>query len=177
MSTPQSLTLATADRGQLAVEYRWADGVFRHRVRRLDASDQQLAEWDAVMTGPHEGWPASPPIQEISLQSTPQGQSCLLGVGRAGRCHWSLSVQPWSEGRAGEGGTGVLFDIACRCPESPQWLGSTYTIDSTQRLTILPQDGAAESHCGLHLMRIEPPSVPQSYPATVCWRYVIATID
>ena len=65
-------------------------------------------------------WPSSPPLQEVHLESRPDGRQIAFGVGRAGKSHWSLSVEPFTAG------SGFVLDVACRVQESPQWLGSSY---------------------------------------------------
>jgi len=46
----------------------------------------------------------------------------LLGVGQAGKSHWSISIEPLDF----EGDAAFRFDVACRTRSHPSWLGSTY---------------------------------------------------
>ena len=108
--------------GQMTVEYRWANDRFIHRV----LLDGQVC-FSSVDGDGSQAWPASPPIQQISLEPI-QDVPMILGVGGAGTGHWSISVG-W---KADEGGTGgaFCFDIACRTKDAPAFLGSTYQTES-----------------------------------------------
>jgi hypothetical protein len=85
---------------------------------------------------------------------TIRGENVLLGVGAAGKSHWSISV----ETQTIDGAAVLKFDLACRCKSQPQQLGSSYQLgpqlsvdplesavieDQGQRITIRPS--AAES--------------------------------
>lgn len=111
---------------QLAVEYRWLNDRFVHRV--LVGDQVALSSVDGDGT---QEWPASPPIQQISLEPI-ENVSMILGVGGAGRGHWSISVG-WQaggeiDGRQFDGG--FCFDMACRVKDQPEFLGSTYAINA-----------------------------------------------
>ncbi len=68
-------------------------------------------------------WPISPPFQEIVCEPVGAGgKQVLLGVGRAGKSHWSATIEGDSMIEA------IAFDIACRSSSAPEWLGSTYRI-------------------------------------------------
>jgi len=71
----------------------------------------------------------------------------VLGVGLAGRSHFSASVTACPD-RPGA----LLFEIACRIREQPDWLGSTY-------------DRGGER------IRFAAPLVTEDLPATVRWAY------
>jgi len=92
-------------------------------------------------------WPASPVLVEVSLVALAGGPA-VLGVGLAGRSHFSLSVTACPD-RSDT----LLFEAACRIQEPPAWLGSTYA-DSNGRVVRLEAG------------RSEP-------PATVSWSYRI----
>jgi len=64
-------------------------------------------------------WPPSPPLQSLHVESRSTGSVALL-VGMAGRSHWSASVE------IAAGGEEALFDLACRAPVAPDWLGCRY---------------------------------------------------
>jgi hypothetical protein len=67
-------------------------------------------------------WPASPPLQSLSLETLPDGRRVALLVGMAGRGHWSASVE------ADQAGGAFAFDIACRSPALQGMLDSRYAI-------------------------------------------------
>lgn len=81
---------------------------------------------------PDDAWPLSPPLQELHWEQRGDVHVALL-VGRAGRSHWSLSVEAAAEA--------IVFDAACRVSEPPQWLGSTYRL-------LQPPANASLSDCG-----------------------------
>jgi hypothetical protein len=72
---------------------------------------------------PDQAWPTSPPLQEIVAETVAAGrQPSLLGVGMAGKSHWSATIE-------GDGfSEAIAFDIACRTAEAPALLGSAYLL-------------------------------------------------
>ena len=76
-----------------------------------------------------DGWPASPPLQSLSIEQRPQG-AVALAVGMSGQSHWSASVEAVSGERR------LIFDIACRlgAKTEPQ-LRSYYLVN--RRLRVL----------------------------------------
>jgi hypothetical protein len=94
-------------------------------------------------------WPASPALTEVSA-ATAGGQPVILGVGRAGRSHFSVSVTVHPE-RADT----LLFDVACRIQEAPPRLGSTY-----------------QTAHG-NFVRTGPPAAEGDLPRTVQWAYAV----
>ena len=94
-------------------------------------------------------WPASPVLVEVSLAGR-EMRPAVVGLGLAGRSHFSLCVAPHPEG-----GARLLFEAACRIHEPAGWLGSTYR----------GPDGG--------LRQVTPTREPSIPPATVCWRYTI----
>lgn len=171
----------------LEADYRAVQGVFRHRVRLLGTDGLTLAEWDAVLLSASQDWPASPPVQEVSIERI-HGRDCLLGVGRAGQAHWSLSVETlpiervdaseaadsWDEPMVTSpfpSGRGLRFDVACRCPQQPTWLGSTYQTDAERRIRLETTASSRGVWCGTRMLRIEPVGLPEHWPGTVRWQY------
>ena len=113
--------------GRLAIVYQWKNDRFIHQI--LLDGDLKASSIDGDAS---EAWPSSPPIQQISLESI-QGVPTILGVGSAGRGHWSISVD-WSASEAssandsaGNDSAGHFrFDMACRSKDPPEFLGSSY---------------------------------------------------
>ncbi len=153
---------------RLRVQFQRVEDRYAHSIWLDDDQVLQSLEGDAGQI-----WPASPPIQQLSLED--QGSATVaLGLGMAGISHWSLSVAPQE--------TGFLFDVACRLlgpdPQAGQ-LGSSYRLNpdwkarshtaiqsaaSGMKIWIEPMDSqlvwASES-----MFRID------ASPATGRWRY------
>jgi hypothetical protein len=131
--------------GSTAVEFTWDRDRWRHAVMtaagRLDSLEGEVDDRRDAR------WPASPALIEVSLAEAAGGPA-VLGVGQAGRSHFSLSIRPCPERN-----DTFLFEAACRIHESAVWLGSTYR-DRAGRVT-----------------RVEAALLPA--PATVTWSYRI----
>lgn len=65
-------------------------------------------------------WPASPPMQQLLIESRAEAGHVALLVGMAGRSHWSLSVEPLADR------VGFRFDAACRLGGPPDWMGHVW---------------------------------------------------
>lgn len=65
-------------------------------------------------------WPASSALQSLSIEALPDGRRVALLVGMAGRSHWSASIEANQEQQA------LIFDLACRTSQTPDFLGSSY---------------------------------------------------
>jgi hypothetical protein len=132
--------------GRLVVEFTWSGDRWTHRVGPAGGP-----AWTSV-DGPASNaadprWPASPVLVELALVEAAGGPA-VVGVGLAGRSHFSLCVTPHPAG-----GERLLFEAACRIHEPAGWLGSTYR-----------GPGGA-------LREFRPAATPPALPATVCWRY------
>lgn len=137
--------------GRLGVVFVWHEDRWLHRIVRADSVVLESVE------GPFPGagdprWPASPVLTEVSTVET-AGGIALLGVGRAGRSHFSASItadrlRPDT----------LVFDIACRIQETPGWLGSTYR---------RPDDPAGGPRIAA------PTDAAGPLPRTVVWNYAI----
>lgn len=140
--TPEAIELAA---GTTLVVFTRSGDRWEHEVRLADGSVWRSVEGPAGEAGDPR-WPASPPVVELSMVRT-AAEPVLLGVGKAGRSHFSLSV---SACRA-EPDT-LVFDLACRIQKPATWLGSTYA-------------AASGEICRLSAERGNPP------PATIRWAY------
>ena len=109
-TTVKPLTL-THPQGIGSVSFRWTDDRFDHSIR-LGADEVSCRRGSDK-----DSWPDSPPIQQLSIEQI-DGRSVALGVGCAGKSHWSLSVEPTTDG--------FRFDWACRAKETPTRLGTAY---------------------------------------------------
>ena len=106
---------------------------------------------ESVEGTPNQNWPPSPPLQELHLESRPDGKQLALLVGMAGNSHWSMSVE--FDPAAGK----ALFDVACRVKREPGKLASTYRRQNSD-LCVVPTSG------------------PEELPATVRWGYQISPV-
>ncbi len=181
VSAVYSLSCAGSNGSTLQLDFRRVGDRFVQSIRRMGSDGKSLAAWEGVQKAEAEWWPASPPIQELSLE-TIDGRDVLLGVGRAGKCHWSVSIETVEI----ESAAAFRFDIACRCPEPAEWLGSTYQpsregeqlIDAAAltAFKVQAQEDTAVTIDGTQV-RIEPTTRPLAWPGTVRWRYAILASD
>lgn len=103
-------------------------------------------------------WPAAPVLTEV-LATVAAGRSVVVGVGLAGRSHFSASIA----GHPALADT-LLFEIACRIQERPGWLGSTY------RAAALADGFPAP------LVQIAAPVGDGALPRTIEWSYLIGPL-
>jgi hypothetical protein len=145
-ANPRSRPPLTVSAGAVQAVFTWAGDRWRHVVL-VDGRP-----WAASLEGRADdrdaAWPCSPPLVELTSTATPRGEA-ILGVGLAGRSHFSASVAP-----APDLPDTLVFEIACRIREQPGWLGSTYERGGERVLVTAPQAAA-----GL--------------PATVRWTYAV----
>jgi len=134
--------------GGLVVEFTWGGDRWTHAVGIVGGPVWTSVEGPAAVGGDPR-WPASPVLVEVSLAGR-EMRPAVVGLGLAGRSHFSLCVAPHPEG-----GARLLFEAACRIHEPAGWLGSTYR----------GPDGG--------LRQVTPTREPSIPPATVCWRYTI----
>lgn len=169
------LSAWSRDGSQLQVDFHRDGDRFVHDVCLVAEDGATLACWSEIQPSDSPQWPASPPIQELATEII-AGRDVLLGLGRAGKCHWSVSIEVSTTDDVAT----LRFDIACRCPEEPQWLGSTYRTQRMSALSVCCEDDTAIttsgpfSKCEGAQVSIVPSSRPQSWPGTVRWRYHIA---
>jgi hypothetical protein len=140
---PLTLTVA-----ETTVRFAWHVDRWTHEVLSGDGTWWRSIEDGDGADDPR--WPASPVLVELSALDTPAGR-VILGVGLAGRSHFSASVGP--DPAAPDR---LRFDLACRVNEPPLWLGSTY------------RDSKG-------LVRIGPEPLAEPPPATVQWAYGFAS--
>jgi len=105
--------------GSVEVTFTWAGDRWTHRVTTGAGGTWQSVEGPRAEDGDPR-WPASPVLVELSRLATAGGPA-ILGVGLAGRSHFSASIGPDPEHP-----DRIRFEIACRFNEPPVWLGTTY---------------------------------------------------
>lgn len=111
----------------LGVHFRREADRYRHDVM-VEAPDGPQVWLSSVEGAANEAWPPSPPWQDLHLEDRPGGKRVALLVGRAGRAHWSLSVE------ADVARETLLFDVACRSLVKAEQLGSAYRLSVGCRL-------------------------------------------
>ena len=181
-STPPPMSLASAD-GKLVAHFFWQHDRYAHRIENADGQaifsieangqDTHFAAISAaaakVFAGPSDDWPYSPPLQQLSLEQI-NGAPAILGVGSAGRGHWSISVEPTE--------SGLRFDVACRSKSSPLWLGNSYSF--CKAMAVLPtqdsnrwvhDNGDSAAPNTIRWCSVSPSSTKPS--ATTRWDYEI----
>lgn len=151
----------------LRVEFRWSSDRFAHHVDRL-APDGAQRWLESIEGTDQQAWPASPPVQQISVEARPAGDVGLM-VGMAGRAHWSASVEPLAGGA-------VRFDVACRTGEPPERLGSRYRVvgavaDLPERVVGGLVNSFVDFDAATFLLTVRPQSADVAWPATLRWVY------
>jgi hypothetical protein len=107
--------------GRICVEFVREADRFRHEVAVYSGESWQTV-WASVEGAPEEECPPSPPLQELHVEQRAGGVEVALLVGRAGRSHWSLSVE------ADVARGALVFDAACRSASPGNGLQSSYRL-------------------------------------------------
>lgn len=143
--------------GGAEVRFEWRGDRWTHVVRFDGLADGPTAgPWHSV-EGPGDNssddrWPASPVLVELHTHPA-AGSFAVIGLGLAGRSHFSASVGPDPQVPGA-----LRFDIAARIHEPPVQLGSSYL-----------SGGPAAA-----ILRVEPlPPANAPLPRTVEWSYRI----
>lgn len=163
---PPVTALDSAGRG-LRIRFVWRGDRFGHIIERLDG-EAATPELVSVESDADAGWPDSPPLQQLSVE-TIGTTTTALGVGAAAKTHWSISVQPADR----DGAPALQFDVAARCSSGkPGFLGSRYE-RSGDMLTIepLPQIAATEIEKTAAGIELRPAGGDSK---TIRWAYSIA---
>ena len=133
------LELTIAEATLLRVDFDRAHDRWKHRVSLVlpEASGVvcPLLLLESVEGNSQEDWPASPPLQFVSIETRPKKPPVALLMGMAGGSHWSASIEQYPAERA------LRFDIACRAKSRPENLGSLYRIAPRVQLQV-PADGS-----------------------------------
>ncbi len=127
MTTPRHVLSATATSGvTLRVAFVWWQDRFGQVISVGTPGGDLATVLSSIEGDAQELWPASPPLQSVSLGPLADGRQAALLVGMAGRSHWSASVEALS-GRAA-----LVFDVACRLGSLPASLGTQYSVAAGQ---------------------------------------------
>ena len=147
-------------RHNVRLEFSWQGDRYHHQ---LVAGDRVVAK--SVEGTSEDDWPASPPIQQLSLEQI-QDEPCVLGVGAAGRGHWSISVRVIECAATAT----FEFDLACRSKETPGSLASTY--DRCDRSVVIEaSNGTASTQHSNGNIELHPATT--SSQVTHQWKYTL----
>ncbi len=88
-----------------------------------------------------QAWPDSSPFQQIVCENVGAGNKpVLLGVGMAGKAHWSATIEGDSLTEA------IAMDIACRSAAIPEQLGSTYWVPEAWKAVLISENSLTLEH-------------------------------
>jgi hypothetical protein len=102
-----------------AIEFQREADRYAHAIIVLQG-DQPIYRATSQEGTSQDLWPASPALQQLSLQRVVGNRQAALLVGMAGKSHYSLSVTADEELQQ------ITFDAACNYKSEPEFLGSTY---------------------------------------------------
>ena len=109
--------------GDLSLEAQRIGDRFDWRILWEPPSTSSRTLLHSVPSPKDTAWPPFPPLQELA-QECHSDTEVLLGVGMAGKSHWSVSVdrrQPFHP-------PAMVFDFACRLSEPPTFLGACWML-------------------------------------------------
>lgn len=195
MNQPETLRLSLEDSWQ--IEFPWQTDRYSHRIgwHGIPSQVESSAGWLAksIELSDNPDWPLSPPLQQLSIETDHHDGPVALGVGMAGRCHWSASFQLKKS-------TGSFAaELAARLSEPPTRLGSCLEWLGETELEVQPHDHANQpSDIACYLIRFSghtfrltvshgslckvqerriyifpKEAAIHKFPATVCWGYQI----
>ncbi|MCA9262551.1 MAG: hypothetical protein KDA60_01835 [Planctomycetales bacterium] len=141
------------------VQFRWLGDRYSHWLgwQWEDTCHPLLTSCEGT---PDHHWPTSPPCQELQEHEGPAGVDALLGVGRAGKSHWSVVVG--AQGQEGE----LCFDLACKIIGEPTQIGSTYAYAPGLRVTQVSEH-AVQLTDGPWQMRLQTQPVADTLAAKI----------
>ncbi|MCI0361319.1 MAG: hypothetical protein L0211_22785 [Planctomycetaceae bacterium] len=151
----------------LRVEFiRLADR-YRHVVSVVEPGGQVHPVFESVEGTATDDWPASPPLQSLSIEELTPARRAALLVGMAGNSHWSASIEPVS------GHAALVFDIACRAAGECGPLGSQYRRVARLEVKITAEDGVLSDGDNQTCIKIAPAASAATKSRTVRWKYRI----
>ena len=140
--------------GKCLVRFAWESDRFAHQVLVDGKVMASSMEGDA-----NSAWPPSPPIQQLSLENIEQ-QDVILGVGAAGRGHWSICAKF-------ESARQIKFELACRTKDEPEFLGSSYHMAAGVKLITI--DEATEvQDCSARVQSLGTPGETYQWSYSMC---------
>lgn len=174
-----SLLAVDANGNGIELCFEWTSDRYSHAIYEVRTGIRGEVLCRSVESDSLQLWPASPPIQQLSIEAI-EDRPTALGVGATGGGHWSISVQAAEQG----GKLGLLFDVALRRKGTVEQCGSTYgTIGSRLCIEGFSTIAATEvrdtgSGCEIipsDLNDAEPPSAnTPKIKATIRWAYFMS---
>jgi hypothetical protein len=159
---------ATDPRGRtLRIEFVRSDDRFGHFISVVDPAGHARAVLESVEGTARDQWPASPPLQNLSVEQLAPDRRVALLVGMAGRSHWSASIE------AVPGEAAFVFDVACRTSGNHAELGSLYRASEQDggRCVVLAEQECSVNAAGQRQIAIVPAG--DRGPGTIRWKYRI----
>lgn len=157
-----------AGRG-LRVVFTFEHDRWRHRIDQI-VGEQGTTVWRSVEGTAHDDWPASPALQDLSLETLPNGRQVIFLVGKAGSSHWSASIEAANEPPR------LIFDVACRHGAAPGYLGSQYAASTSDAAIAFAKSDLASTQLTIHEQSaVVTPELASSLKPlqTTRWKYVV----
>jgi hypothetical protein len=152
MPSDQPLQLDAVDQRGLGVRvaFHLVGDRYGHTLSAV-RGDQIAPLLSSVEDVDQQGWPLSPPVQEIREVADAEGARTLLLIGAAAHGHWSAGVRSFKHNVAGHF---LEFDVAVRLTRLPSHLGAAYELAEGARWINLPagQVYAAQGDAELAVM-------------------------
>lgn len=121
---PNRLEMPVGDGTLLRVDFDRSHDRWKHRVSLVMPAGSSVVSpvmlFESQEGTSEEDWPASPPLQFVSIEARPKKPPVALLMGMAGGSHWSASIEQHPAELA------LRFDIACRAAARPERLSSSY---------------------------------------------------
>ena len=138
---PLDLNALDASGRGLRVTFRWRHDRFSHSIALVDGR-KAWTLLESVEGASGQPCPPSPPLQQLVAQEREAGSPVILGLGMAGRNHWSFSVEALNNLPS------VQFDVACRIEKWHDHLGSRFRSKIAPVAVIGPHEAEAEFAIG-----------------------------
>lgn len=152
----------------LRVVYSFQTDRWQHRIDQVN-NERAIPAWQSVEGSAHDDWPCSPALQDLSLETLPDGRQVIFLVGKAGTSHWSASIEAVAEPPQ------LIFDLACRHGATPGQLGSRYELLASDAAIQFTQSDLASTQVASvdNAFQIAPQLTPDPKPQqTTRWKYV-----
>lgn len=139
----------------VSIEFSWSSDRWRHELT-LNGVESPRPLLRSVEGQDQSDWPDSPPLQELNQHSV-DDREAILGVGMAGKSHWSASIN--RELRGGELNLELAclarsYDAAAAVGQRP-FVGSTYHVHEAASIEMNQAGGAALTLDGF-VLKVEP---------------------
>lgn len=186
MNEPLILRSLDAHGNGLELRFHWNGDRFLHIIDYLFRGERHRLT-ESVESNAEVAWPASPPLQQLSIEPI-EGLNVALGVGSAGKGHWSMSVSPdfiADPSRQQPEPFNIpafKFDWALRSESVDGWIGSTYQANSPlAQFKVVEKIGRTNIHLPIaganSPIAIQAEIVPGRTQRWAYWIYAAATAE